>query len=237
MHVDWESLFANFIAAQLPEGDPAHDLAHVHRVVANARMLAAAEGADLSVVLPAAWLHDCVAVPKDSPDRARASRLAAAEAVRLLHAAGIPRDGVGKVDDLFAGRGITSQHTASNAEGIARLREWLSESSGGLLFANLVDFDQLYGHRNDVPGFYGALREFDAALPTLLDLLREELGGIRNITVDVPKPDAGKRHRFDAPGTPEWPQYEVGSKVATPGQVKTAAFTCFGFFISRLLRF
>jgi phosphopentomutase len=43
-----------------------------------------------------------------------------------------------------------------------------------LLFANLVDFDQLYGHRNDVPGFYGALRDFDAALPQLTDALRED---------------------------------------------------------------
>ena len=69
MHVDWESLFANFIAAQLPEGDPAHDLAHVHRVVANARMLAAAEGADLSVVLPAAWLHDLSLIHISEPTR------------------------------------------------------------------------------------------------------------------------------------------------------------------------
>lgn len=91
-----------------------------------------------------------------------------------LEAAGIPRAGVGKVDDLFAGRGLTSRHTQSNAEGIAHLRAWLSGSVGGLLFANLVDFDQLFGHRNDVPGFYGALREFDRALPTLLDLLRED---------------------------------------------------------------
>lgn len=91
-----------------------------------------------------------------------------------LQEAGVPRAGVGKVDDLFAGRGITSQHTRNNAEGIEHLHSWLSGDSGGLLFANLVDFDQLYGHRNDVPGFYGALREFDTALPSLLDLLRED---------------------------------------------------------------
>ena len=91
-----------------------------------------------------------------------------------LAAAGIPRTGVGKVDDLFAGRAITARHTRDNAEGIDLLREWLSGGSGGLLFANLVDFDQLFGHRNDVSGFYGALRQFDAALPTLLDLLRED---------------------------------------------------------------
>ena len=91
-----------------------------------------------------------------------------------LAAIGVPRAGVGKVDDLFACRGIRSVHTANNAEGLVRIREWLEESDSGLLFANLVDFDQLYGHRNDVRGFYGALREFDAALPTLEDLLRED---------------------------------------------------------------
>ena len=87
---------------------------------------------------------------------------------------GIPRAGVGKVDDLFAGRSITSKHTASNAEGIRGIKEWLSEAESGLLFANLVDFDQLFGHRNDVAGFYGALREFDAALPSITSRLKED---------------------------------------------------------------
>jgi len=91
-----------------------------------------------------------------------------------LEDAGVPRAGVGKVDDLFAGRGISSTHTSGNAEGILLMERWLREAPGGLLFANLVDFDQLYGHRNDVAGFHGALRELDAALPTLLSLCREE---------------------------------------------------------------
>ncbi len=88
--------------------------------------------------------------------------------------AGIARSGVGKVDDLFAGRAITSTHTASNAEGIRGIKNWLSTAESGLLFANLVDFDQLFGHRNDVAGFYGALREFDAALPSITSRLKEE---------------------------------------------------------------
>lgn len=91
-----------------------------------------------------------------------------------LAAAGIGRRGVGKVDDLFARRGIESEHTGSNAEGIAAIRNALREMAGGLLFANLVDFDQRWGHRNDVSGFYEALREFDAALPGLLSHLKED---------------------------------------------------------------
>ncbi len=91
-----------------------------------------------------------------------------------LSKAGIPRAGVGKVDDLFAGRSLTSRHTASNAEGIRGIKDWLSSAESGLLFANLVDFDQLYGHRNDVAGFYGALREFDAALPSITSRLKED---------------------------------------------------------------
>jgi len=91
-----------------------------------------------------------------------------------LEAAGVPRSGVGKVDDLFAGRGVASTHTGSNAEGLEAIKMWLRTALNGLLFANLVDFDQAFGHRNDVPGFYGALREFDAALPGLLALLRED---------------------------------------------------------------
>ena len=107
-----------------------------------------------------------------------------------LAAAGIDRAGVGKVDDLFAGRGISSHHTRDNAEGIARIREWIEGegkgnpdvSHSGFLFANLVDFDQLFGHRNDVAGFYGSLRQFDAALPSLLAGLRD--GDLLAITAD-----------------------------------------------------
>jgi phosphopentomutase len=91
-----------------------------------------------------------------------------------LASAGVPRTGVGKVDDLFAGRAIRTHHTASNAEGIEALLQWLRGSEVGLCFANLVDFDQLYGHRNDAAGFYQALREFDDALPAFQDALRED---------------------------------------------------------------
>ena len=91
-----------------------------------------------------------------------------------LSAAGIATAGVGKVDDLFAGRGISARHTSSNSEGITEIRRWIEGDRSGLLLANLVDFDQLYGHRNDVAGFYRALLEFDQALPGLVSSLKED---------------------------------------------------------------
>ena len=91
-----------------------------------------------------------------------------------LAVAGIPRNGVGKVDDLFARRGLEGGHTKDNAEGVAKILDWIQRGPDGLLFANLVDFDQAYGHRNDVPGFYQALRDFDRALPDLTSALRED---------------------------------------------------------------
>lgn len=91
-----------------------------------------------------------------------------------LAKAGIDRHGVGKVDDLFARRSIVSRHTASNAEGIDLIVKWVEGPESGLLFVNLVDFDQQYGHRNDVAGFYNSLREFDFALPSITSALRED---------------------------------------------------------------
>lgn len=94
--------------------------------------------------------------------------------VDALAEAGVHRDGVGKVDDLFARRNLQSRHTASNAEGLAMILDWMRSAPDGLLFANLVDFDQLFGHRNDIAGFAGALAEFDRAVPLLCAALRED---------------------------------------------------------------
>jgi phosphopentomutase len=85
----------------------------------------------------------------------------------------IPRVGVGKVDDLFAGRGIASIHTATNAEGYALIEGALLAMDRGLLLANVIEFDQTWGHRNDVPGYVRGLEELDRALPRLLAPVRE----------------------------------------------------------------
>ncbi len=80
--------------------------------------------------------------------------------------AGIAITSVGKIFDVFLGRGIGTQlKTKSNADGMAKTLEAMLDPECGLIYANLVDFDQLYGHRNDVEGYARALEEFDAWLP------------------------------------------------------------------------
>ena len=86
---DWEATIAKHVR-QCAAADVAHDVSHVERVVRNARRLAAIEHANLAVVVPAAWLHDVVSVPKDSPKRAAASMLAAAHATQFLREVGFP---------------------------------------------------------------------------------------------------------------------------------------------------
>ncbi len=91
----------------------------------------------------------------------------------VLTNAGIETVGIGKVDDLFAGRGLTKKiHTKSNAEGIEHTVRAARSMETGLVFTNLVDFDQLFGHRNDPQGFAGALEEFDKAVPDILGTLK-----------------------------------------------------------------
>lgn len=82
---------------------------------------------------------------------------------------------VGKINDIFAGSGITkSVRTANNAEGIERTLEWMDLDFEGLCFTNLVDFDMVYGHRNDVEGYAKALTYFDSRLPEIVQKLRED---------------------------------------------------------------
>ncbi|MDT8441733.1 MAG: phosphopentomutase [Desulfuromonadales bacterium] len=86
-----------------------------------------------------------------------------------LTAAGVCVAGVGKVEDLFAGKGLSAcQRSRDNADGMRRILEGWSSLESGLLLANLIDFDMVYGHRNDVGGFARALEEFDVWLPDLM---------------------------------------------------------------------
>lgn len=91
----------------------------------------------------------------------------------LLLRAGFPVHAIGKIQDLFAGRGIsTSVHTSSDDEGMDAVERAVASDARGLIFANLVDFDAVYGHRNDVAGYARNLERFDARLAELLPHLR-----------------------------------------------------------------
>jgi phosphopentomutase len=84
-----------------------------------------------------------------------------------LAAAGVPRVGIGKVDDLFAARNITSEHTPTNADAYRLIERALDDARAGFIFVNVIEFDQTWGHRNDVPGFHEGLKQLDAWIPRL----------------------------------------------------------------------
>lgn len=101
----------------------------------------------------------------------------------LLHNNGLEVTAIGKIENIFAGRGIhRSRPSHGNAEGMEILREEMTNAKRGLIFANLVDFDMLYGHRNDAQGYKAALERFDKELGLLLHGLGS--GDLLMITAD-----------------------------------------------------
>jgi phosphopentomutase len=92
-----------------------------------------------------------------------------------LTSAGVPVTAIGKIQDLFAGQGISSAvHTASDDEGMDAVEAAVGSVERGLIFANLVDFDTQYGHRNDIEGYARNIERFDSRLSDLLPLLRAD---------------------------------------------------------------
>ena len=82
---------------------------------------------------------------------------------------------VGKIIDIFSGRGIThSVHTHDNMDGIDKTIDYIKEDFPGIIFTNLIDFDMLYGHRNDVTGYARALSMLDARIPEIVGALKDE---------------------------------------------------------------
>ncbi len=91
----------------------------------------------------------------------------------VLAERGVPVFGIGKIHDIYNGRGVEKYVTTTgNADGMAKLTAGLNERKSGLIFCNLVDFDMLYGHRKDVEGFAQSLEEFDRLLEPFLALMR-----------------------------------------------------------------
>ena len=134
-----------------------------------------------------------------------------------LSSARVPTIAIGKVGDLFAGRGIArAVHTTSDDAGMDAIMSEMASTAGGLIFANLVDFDTLYGHRNDVAGYAANLERFDARLKDLLPRLRED--DLLIVTADhgndptTPSTDHSREH---VPLLVAGPKVKAGTNLGT----------------------
>lgn len=95
--------------------------------------------------------------------------------LNYISEAGMDVWAVGKIEDIYSGSGITKAvHTKNNMDGVGRTLEYMKEEGKGLIFTNLVDFDMLYGHRNNADGYAKALIDFDNRLPEIIDNLRKD---------------------------------------------------------------
>ncbi len=149
----------------------------------------------------------------------------------LLAAAGVPVVSIGKVKDLFAGRGFTrSIATSSDANGVDRVLETMAETPQGLIFANLVDFDTQFGHRNDAGGFAANLERFDARLGDILARLGEDdllvITGDHGNDPTTPSTDHSREHVPLLASGPRVAPVDLGTRAtfADLGQTLAANF-------------
>lgn len=113
---NWQEIFAAEAQGLYPAVDPSHDILHIRRVVRMASTLAAAEGAEMRVVLPAAWFHDCVNVAKDDPRRKEASRLSADQAVAWLRGQKYPEEYLDAIHHAIAAHSFSANIPAETVE-------------------------------------------------------------------------------------------------------------------------
>jgi phosphopentomutase len=140
--------------------------------------------------------------------------------------------GIGKINDIFAGKGITSSiRTQDNTEGIERTMEQIQIDFEGLCFINLVDFDMKYGHRNDIEGYASALTYFDQKLPEILKDLREE--DVLMITADHgcdPSTTSSDHSREYTPLVIYGKQIKAGVNIGTRDSFSDIAATILDYF-------
>lgn len=147
----------------------------------------------------------------------------------IIKGAGLEVMCVGKIEDIFAHRGLTqSKHTGNNMAGVDATLEFLATDYPGLIFTNLVDFDALYGHRNNPQGYAEALEAFDRRLPDIIDLMRT--GDVLFVTADhgndptMPSTDHSReRVPFLAYGQSIKHNYNLGTRLSFADVAATIA--------------
>jgi uncharacterized protein len=183
---DWPKVFEGFLQEQMAD-DAAHDLSHIRRVVHNAAQIGEMEGAEMAVVLPAAWLHDCVVVPKDSPLRSQASRLAADTAVTFLRSQSYPAQHLDAIAHAVAAHSFSAQIPpqtieakvvqdadrldAIGAVGIAR-----AFIIGGQLGRPIYDEADPFCQAREADDFVATVDHFYTKLFKLVDTMQTEAG-------------------------------------------------------------
>jgi phosphopentomutase len=157
-------------------------LAELYTICQRAYVLAC-EGLGVGRVIARPFIGERGAFRRTANRRDYAIRPPRPTVLDRLKAAALPTIAIGKIEDLFAGIGISrAVHTASDDEGMTALSAQLGDVDRGLLFVNLVDSDTLYGHRNDVAGYAANLERFDRGLSDLLPRLRD--GDLLIVTAD-----------------------------------------------------
>ena len=173
-------------------GDPAHDISHVRRVVQNDLRLTETEGGNLAVTLPAAWLHDCVTVAKDSPLRKQASRLAADEAVRFLQSIEYPDDLLPQIHHAIVAHSFSANIPAETLEarivqdadrleaigaiGIARCF-----LTGGSMGTPLYEPNDPFAHGRELDDRQFTLDHFYCKLMGLADTMQTDAGRAESV--------------------------------------------------------
>lgn len=145
----------------------------------------------------------------------------------LVKEAGLEVMGVGKIEDIFANRGLTqSNHTGNNMDTLDAILQFVAQGAPGLIFANLIDFDMLYGHRNNPRGYAEALEAFDRRLPELLDALFP--GDLLILTADHgndPTTPSTDHSREQVPLLVAGPQVRPGADLGTRSTFADVAAT------------
>lgn len=183
---DWEIEFEAWLKST-SGGDAAHGLDHIYRVVANAKRLAESAAANLSVVVPAAWLHDCVSVAKDSDLRSQASSLAATEAKQFLARAGYPSQCLEAIEHAIAAHSFSAGIPAETLEakivqdadrldalgaiGIARCLQ-----TGTAMGSVLYQLDDPFADDRVAADAVSTIDHFYTKLLTLADTMQTEAG-------------------------------------------------------------
>ena len=183
----WEVKFAEKIVALDYGNDPAHDLAHFRRVVATAKRLAVEEKAKLEVVIPAAWFHDFVNVPKNDPRRSQASRLSAVAACAHLREIGYPEEYISEIHHAIEAHSFSAKidpttpeasvvQDADRLDGLGAIGIARCFSVAGLLKRKIYDLDDPYGLSRELDDLVYTVDHFYVKLFKTAETLRSTAG-------------------------------------------------------------